>query len=63
QAAIKDQYRHQMLEMQQTELEARKIIARSPNMIKALSQATRVATADSTVLILGESGVGKGLIA
>ncbi len=63
QAAIKDQFRHQMLEMQQTELENRKIIARSPNMIKALRQAMRVATADSSVLILGESGVGKGVIA
>jgi TyrR family helix-turn-helix protein len=52
-----------MLEMQQTELEQRKIIARSPNMIKALRQAMRVATADSSVLILGESGVGKGVIA
>ena len=63
QEAIRDQYRHQMLEMQQTELEQRKIIARSPNMIKALRQAMRVATADSSVLILGESGVGKGVIA
>ena len=63
QEAIKDQYRHQMLEIQQTELEQRKIIARSPNMIKALRQAMRVATADSSVLILGESGVGKGVIA
>lgn len=63
QEAIKDQFRHQMLEMQQTELENRKIIARSPNMIKALRQAMKVATADSSVLILGESGVGKGVIA
>jgi PAS domain S-box-containing protein len=51
------------LENQETELEKRKIIARSPNMIKALRQAMRVATADSSVLILGESGVGKGVIA
>lgn len=63
QEAIKDQFRHQMLEMQQTELENRKIIARSPNMIKALRQAMKVAAADSSVLILGESGVGKGVIA
>ena len=63
QEKIKDEYRHQMLEMQQAELEKRKIIARSPNMIKALRQAMRVATADSSVLILGESGVGKGVIA
>ena len=63
QEAIKDQFRHQMLEMQQAELESRRIIARSPNMIKALHQATKVASADSSVLILGESGVGKGVIA
>ncbi len=63
QEAIKAQFRNQMLEMQQTELENRKIIARSPNMIKALRQAIKVATADSSVLILGESGVGKGVIA
>lgn len=63
QAAIKNQFRHQMLEMQQTELESRKIIARSPNMLKSLRQAMKVATADSSVLILGESGVGKGVVA
>lgn len=63
QEAIKDQYRHQMLEMQQADLESRKIIARSPNMIKALRQSMKVASADSSVLILGESGVGKGVIA
>ena len=63
QAAIKDQYRNQVLEMQQAELESRKIVARSPNMIKALRQAMKVAMADSSVLLLGESGVGKGVIA
>ncbi len=63
QEAIKDQFRHQILEMQQAELESRKIIARSPNMIKSLRQAMKVATADSSVLILGESGVGKGVFA
>lgn len=63
QEAIKDQFRNQMLEMQQAELESKKIIARSPNMMKALRQATKVASADSSVLILGESGVGKGVIA
>ncbi len=63
QEAIKDQFRHQMLEMQQTELEARRIIARSPSMIRALQQAIKVSKAESSVLILGESGVGKGLIA
>ena len=63
QEAIKDQFRHQILEMQQTEHESRNIIARSPDMIKAIRQAMKVATAASSVLILGESGVGKGVIA
>ena len=63
QEAIKDEFRHQMLEMQQTELESRKVIARSPNMIKTLRQAMKVAKAESSVLILGESGVGKGVVA
>jgi len=63
QEAIKDRFRHQMLEMQIEEAESRRVIARSPSMQKALRQAVKVASVDSTVLILGESGVGKGLIA
>ncbi len=63
QEAISDQFRDQMLAMQQAHLDSKQIIARSPLMIRALQQAIRVAGADSTVLILGESGVGKGLIA
>ena len=63
QAAIKDGFRDQMLAMQQAELKSQQIIARSPAMIRALQQSIKVAKADSSVLILGESGVGKGLIA
>ena len=63
QAAIKNGFRDQMLAMQQAELESQQIIARSPAMIRALQQSIKVAKADSSVLILGESGVGKGLIA
>jgi PAS domain S-box-containing protein len=63
QEAIKDQFRSQMLEMQQMELESRRVIARSPSMLKALRQSLKVSAVDSSVLILGESGVGKGLIA
>ncbi len=57
------QFREQMLAMQQLELESRQIIARSPGMVQVLLQAVRVGGVDSTVLILGESGVGKGLVA
>ena len=63
QEAIKNGLRDQMLAMQQAELESQQIIARSPQMIRAVQQAMRVAKADSSVFVLGESGVGKGLIA
>ena len=63
QSALKDQICHQMLELQQAELISRKVIAKSPSMIKALNRALKASSAHSTVLILGESGVGKGLIA
>ncbi len=63
QEAKADEFRNQILEQQQAELEARRVIARSPAMVRALGQAVKVSTADSSVLLLGESGVGKGLIA
>ncbi|MEA3544403.1 MAG: sigma 54-interacting transcriptional regulator [Thermodesulfobacteriota bacterium] len=63
QQAFKDGFRDQMLAMQQAELDSQQIIARSPAMIRALQQSIKVASADSSVLILGESGVGKGLVA
>ncbi len=63
QEAIKDRFRYQILEMQNLEVESRRVIARSPSMLKVLRQALKVSPVDSSVLILGESGVGKGLIA
>jgi PAS domain S-box-containing protein len=63
QEAIREGFRHQMLEMQLEEVESRRVIAKSPCMQKALRQAIKVSTVDSTVLILGESGVGKGVFA
>ncbi|WP_321368979.1 sigma 54-interacting transcriptional regulator [uncultured Desulfuromusa sp.] len=63
QQALKDSLRDQMLAMQQVELESQSIIARSPTMIRALQQSIKVAQATSSVLLLGESGVGKGLLA
>ncbi len=61
--ALKDQYRHQVLEMQLMELRSRQIIARSPAMVNLLRQSLKVSAVDSTVLIQGESGVGKSMIA
>ncbi|HEX9778365.1 MAG TPA: sigma 54-interacting transcriptional regulator [Geopsychrobacteraceae bacterium] len=63
QQALGDRFRHQVLELQQELLADRPVIARSPLMIKALNQARKVSEVDSTVLLLGESGVGKGLFA
>lgn len=63
QAAIRDQFRHQILEMQLAELESNRIIARSHSFANVLQQALKVSRVDSTVLILGESGTGKGVIA
>jgi PAS domain S-box-containing protein len=61
--ARSSQFREQMLAMQQLELQGRQIIARSPAMVQVLQRAVRAGAADSTVLILGESGVGKGVVA
>jgi transcriptional regulator with PAS, ATPase and Fis domain len=63
QSALSDSFQHKILEMQQAELASTKIIAKSSQMIRALNQAIKVSEAESSVLILGESGVGKGLFA
>jgi len=63
QQALGDRFRRQVVELQQQQLESRPVIARSPCMARVLRQALKVSEVDSTVLILGESGVGKGLIA
>lgn len=61
--AIKNQLQNQLVEMQQDLLHSNKIIARSANMVNALQRALKVSKVDSSILISGESGVGKGLIA
>ncbi len=63
QVTIKDLMRHQMLEMQLGKLKSQQIIARSPAMINVFKQALKLSQFDTTVLILGESGSGKGVIA
>ena len=63
QASMKDQLQHQLIELQQAELITNKIIARSPAMLRTLERAFKVCSVNSSVLITGESGVGKGLIA
>lgn len=63
QMAKNDQIQQQMQEMQIAELVSGQIIARSSNMVQALRQAHKVSQVDSTVLLLGESGTGKGVVA
>jgi PAS domain S-box-containing protein len=63
QEALRDRIRDELVERQTEHLESMRVIARSPAMQRALRQAVKVAGADSTVLVLGESGVGKGLFA
>lgn len=45
------------------QLDQREIIGQSPALARVLEQADRIACTDSTVLILGETGVGKELLA
>ena len=61
--AKNDQIQRRMQEMQLAELKNGTIIARSANIVKALHQANKVSRVDSTVLVLGESGTGKGVVA
>ncbi len=63
QQALGDQFRQQILELQPLQRDSLQIIAESPRMIKTIRQSLKLSRVDSTVLILGESGVGKGLIA
>ena len=63
QLAKNDQIQRRMQEMQLAELTSGQIIARSTNMVRALQQARKVSQVDSTILILGESGTGKGVFA
>ncbi len=63
QEAMKDRFRGEIVEMQIEKAESHRVVARSPSMQKALRQAIKVSGSDSTVLLLGESGVGKGLFA
>ncbi|MTI65115.1 MAG: PAS domain S-box protein [Firmicutes bacterium] len=51
------------LKINETSIEKLGIVANSPKMLKVLELAKRVGKFDSTILILGESGVGKEVVA
>lgn len=56
-------YRQQLLKLSQEKLKSNEVIALSPQMKRVLEMMDKVAQVDSTVLIMGESGVGKGVVA
>ncbi len=58
QESLRDRFRDEMLELQIERAESSRVVARSEPMQLALRQAIKVSRADSTVLVLGESGVG-----
>ncbi|MFZ5597737.1 MAG: sigma 54-interacting transcriptional regulator [Bacillota bacterium] len=60
--SLSRRYELELEELRRKSLD-RDVICNSRSMELTLDLATRVAKVDSTVLILGESGVGKGLIA
>lgn len=60
---FKNRYQQELLELRQGYLKSGEIVAASPAMLELLKVAQRIAAADSTVLLTGESGSGKGMIA
>lgn len=56
-------YKRDLLEQQIYETESRRIIGNSANFMNILQKAVKLGEVDSTVLILGESGTGKGVMA
>lgn len=62
QELLTDNYRYQLQKLQDQFSADREIIARSPNMLAVLRQAAKAGDSDATILLLGESGTGKGLL-
>lgn len=60
---LKEKYSRELSNLRDSTLGPEQIISNSPEMKKAAELASRVASFDSTVLLLGETGVGKELIA
>lgn len=60
---LSDQYHNELTELRNKYVLEPDIIAQSHKMRELISMVTRIAKFDSTVLLLGESGVGKEVIA
>jgi transcriptional regulator with PAS, ATPase and Fis domain len=61
-ALLNAQYERDLLEKQVYEAESQRIVAKSANYLAVMQKAVKLGGVDSTVLILGESGTGKGMI-
>lgn len=60
---LMDNYRLELVRLRKESLKAKEVIGISPTMRHILELAEKAAGVDSTVLLEGESGVGKGVIA
>ncbi len=60
---LAESYRSQILKLQREKIKNSDIIALSPQMKQLMELLVKIAQVDSTVLITGESGVGKGVVA
>lgn len=60
---LKERYYSELEALRAQQLEVGSIVARSGEMRKIMELVARIATVDSNVLILGESGVGKEVVA
>jgi PAS domain S-box-containing protein len=61
--ALKEKYHSELNHLHRSQKTSSKIVIRSASMQRVFDTAMRIARVDSSVLITGESGVGKGLIA
>lgn len=62
-SALRDRYRLELASLRGTADDKGRIVVRSKRMREVHEQALRLALVDSTVLLLGESGVGKEVVA
>lgn len=63
QSALKESFQRQVKELQALNQVSESMVAKSKSMIRVVNQVVKVSPVDSSVLILGESGVGKSAIA
>ncbi|MGA2080459.1 MAG: sigma 54-interacting transcriptional regulator [Holophaga sp.] len=63
QESMNSRFRERLAELQLEEVESHRVIAKSDCMQKAIREAIKASSGESTVLLLGESGVGKELFA